>query len=53
MFRAMRGMQGTSEKVRVERFRSLSVRMGVAGTLITNGGDETVIPVGLIRGKSN
>ena len=29
----MRGVQGTSEKVQVKRFRSLSVRMGVAGIL--------------------
>ena len=53
MFRAMRGMQGTSEKVWVERFRALSVRMGLTGTLVTTGGDETVIPVEVIRGKSN
>jgi hypothetical protein len=29
----MRGVQGASEKVQVKRFRSLSVRMGVAGLL--------------------
>jgi hypothetical protein len=29
----MRGVQGPSEKVQVERFRSLSMRMGVAGLL--------------------
>jgi len=53
MFRALRGMQGASEKVRVERFRALSVRMGVTGTHITIGGDETVIAAELIPGKSN
>jgi len=53
MFRAMRGMQGPSEIVRVERFPALSVRMGLTGTLVTTGGDETVIPVEVIRGKSN
>ena len=29
----LRGVQGTSEKIQVERFRALSVRMGVAGLL--------------------
>lgn len=32
----MRGLQGTSKKAQVERFRTLSVRMGVAGALAKN-----------------
>jgi hypothetical protein len=54
MFRAMRGMQGTSERVRVERFRALSVRMGVAGdTHNERRRRDGNTLLGLIRGKGN
>ena len=36
----MCGVQGSSEKAQVERFRTLSVRMGVAGAIVKNVGGE-------------
>lgn len=33
MDEVMRAMQGSPEKIQVDRFRSLPVRVGVAGTL--------------------
>ena len=49
----MRSVIGASAKTQVERFHTLSMRMGVAGTFVTNVGGETGGPEGLTRGKSN